>query len=134
VIACSIDPTGVDNAAVFYYRLRASGSDNSTASSYTFQRIFVTGASVSAARTSADKGTFMYIESAANGFQHNIYGPYLAQPTATRTVGVSDVSGAGIYEYASTHNQSTSYDGITYLTDAAGNASTGKLAVYGIRS
>ena len=134
LIVMTMDPVGADNAAVIYHRMRAAGSDNSTGSSYTWQRIYVTGTSVSGARTTGDIHQTFYIEGAANGMQHHVYGPALAQPTAFRTVVVSDVSSAAMYEHAGTHNQSTAYDGLTYFMNnpgTDGGRASGTVHVFG---
>jgi len=87
------------------FRLRASGSDNSTANSYTRQVIYADGTSVFSGRSSANIG---YTSPAYGvqraGFSWHVYGPYLAQPTAMRSVSVSDASSAYLEDYAVTHN------------------------------
>ena len=114
------------------YRLRASGTDNSTASSYTAQYLYADATTVLGNRFS---NNFAQIIGAYDGnevgFVCHFYGPYLTQPTAVRPVGVNSKSGAGIYEFPSTHNQSTSYDGLTFTTDAT--SLSGRVAVYGMR-
>lgn len=118
---------------VVEFRLRASGSDNSTASSYTRQVLQVDNTSVSASRSTGDKGRLNAAYGTQRaGFDWHVYGPYLTQPTATRSITVSDASSAYIEEYACTHNQSTSYDGFTFIP-SSGNI-TGALTVMGVRS
>jgi len=115
------------------FRLRASGSDNSTANSYTRQVIYADGTSVFSGRSSANIG---YTSPAYGvqraGFSWHVYGPYLAQPTAMRSVSVSDASSAYLEDYAVTHNQSTSYDGFTFIPESG--SITGALTVMGVRS
>lgn len=120
------------NAAI-RLRMRASGTDNSTASSYTRQRLRATGTTVDAER---DTGNLCNISNFSStqrdGFYMSLYGPALAQPTTGRTVTVESDSGARIFDHAFTHNQSTAYDGFTLTPDA--NNMTGALQVYGVRS
>lgn len=115
-----------------YMRYRASGTDNSTASSYTFQELISNTNSVSATRESNSFTRIANISSTTyGGHMVSIYGPYLAQPTAHRSVSVRNYLSATLQDWTGTHNQSTSYDGCTiYLTSGT---ITGKLAVYGIR-
>jgi hypothetical protein len=114
------------------YRLRASGADNSTASSYVQQYLYASSTSVLGNRYTDNFSRIMGVYDANQvGFVCNFYGPYLAQPTAARPIAVNSQSGAGMYEFASTHNQSTSYDGLTFFTDAA--SLNGRVAVYGMR-
>lgn len=114
------------------FRLRASGTDNSTANSYTGQFLEADNTAIGASRASASLNTIAYITtSQRSGLLINMYGPYLAQPTAWRTVLAGDASSAYILDYASTHNQSTAYDGFSIYLDS-GNI-TGALQVYGVR-
>jgi hypothetical protein len=113
---------------IMYY-MRASGTD-ATGADYTSQRIFADGSSVSANRTST--GRFGYVSATQrSGDTIYLYGPFLAQPTATRSINVAGRSSAAIADLATTHSLSTSYDGIT-LYPAAGNFS-GALTVMGVR-
>jgi hypothetical protein len=116
-------------------RLRAAGSDNSTANSYVFQQLDANSTTVTGARTTTTRARLVtfYTDVAANGATSYFYGPFLAQPTAYRSVVVSSSGSARIQEYAGTHNQSVSYDGLTIFGDNT-LAFTGKLAVYGVRS
>jgi len=114
------------------YRMRVSGADNSTANSYVTQELVANATTVLGGPYTANVGylTPSYATQRA-GFVWDVYGPFLAQPTATRTVSASDFSSAYILDSASTHNQSTSYDGFT-LNRSAGDVS-GRIAVYGMR-
>ena len=114
-------------------RLRASGTDAS-GSNYTYQRLLASSTTVAAARTSST--SVLRLGESENGNENGhtvfIYGPFLAQPTAARSVTMHAESGARISDYAGTHSLSTSYDGIT-IFPTGGNL-TGKLQVYGVRS
>ena len=116
------------------FRLRASGTDNTTASSYVTQRLDVDNTSVGGARTTSDKGYIGYIRGTAGGLiggeVAEIYGPFLAQPTAWRNNDVSPLNNAFIRDCSGTHNQSASYDGATFSV-LSGNI-TGLISIYGL--
>lgn len=117
----------------FNIRLRVSGSDASGAN-YTAQRILASGSTVQGVRfTSATSAALGYTSADyGSGDVCYIYGPYLAQPTTFRNVNAGDIGGATIYEYASTHSLSTSYDSMTVFPVTS--SITGALQVYGVRS
>lgn len=114
-------------------RLRASGT-NATGSNYTFQYLYADSTSVVGGRSSSTSywyGGNPASAIAQNGRMINFYGPYLAQPTAMRTVEVNAFGSAMLYDVAGTHSLSSSYDGFTLDW---GVNTTGTLQVYGIRS
>ncbi len=115
----------------YQVRLRVGGTDNSTASSYTYQYIQASSTTVVAGRTTTNFG---YINAGANtrrdGTTVYFYGPNLAQPTAFRSVTMYDANSAVIFDMANTHNQSTAYDGFTLFTDIG--TATGLVTVYGL--
>jgi hypothetical protein len=114
----------------FFVRYRASGADNSTASSYVYQRLSASGTSVTGQRTTSDKARIGEIYAVRTwGLSAYFFGPYLTQPTAHRSVNALDGGAAVVNDSASTHNQSTAYDGIT-LYPSSGNM-TGLLTVFG---
>jgi hypothetical protein len=122
----------IASADNIYLRYRVAGSDNSTANSYVMQRLYAESTTITAARQTT---TFIRLETrytdvAQNGSVVNIYGPFLAQPTALRAVNAAAGSGATIYDVAATHDQSTSYDGFTLYADVTFG---GVLQVYGVR-
>ena len=118
--------------ANFRIRLRASGVDNSTAGSYTFQELAVSGTTFSGARNSGDAPrSGMIASTQRNGQIMCFYGPYLAQPTAYRGINVSGTLNARIDDFSWTHNQSVSYDGLTIYPESS--SFTGLVAVYGMR-
>ena len=112
------------------FRLRASGTDNSTASSYVFQYISAASTSVTGAR---ETNNYAQISVRGNtqraGFTAYFFGPNLSQPTAYRSVVVDDLSSAAISDFAGTHNQSSSYDGLTIYGSVY--AFSGAITVYG---
>lgn len=122
---------GVSSSYVVYYRLRASSSD-ATGNNYTYQTLTANGTTVSGARTSStDYGYFTIIGyDARSGATLNVFGPNLAQPTATRSVGIGSASGGAVaWDVATTHSLSTSYDGMTLIADGA--HMSGLLTVFG---
>lgn len=124
--------SATSSAANFNIRLRASGADNSTASSYVLQYIDATSTTVGASRTTSNLASFGGAYSAQrSGTVTTFFGPHLAQPTAFRTVSAYGYLDAYIYDTAITHNQSVSYDGFT-VYPATGSVS-GLVAVYGMR-
>jgi len=122
---------GSVNGEPFAYRLRASGTDNSTANSYVTQLIDANGTSATGIRYTLDFGYFgLADDSQRGGIVAFFYGPYLTQPTALRSCGVDGFNNAVLRDHASTHNQSTAYDGITIFPGTISTA-TGLVCVYG---
>ena len=114
------------------YRLRSAGSDTST-TTYTTQEIYADNTSVSGYRgTSLTTLLALVSYTTEGGFILNAYGPYLAQPTAFRSIGCDSRSGALLNDNAGTQSGSTSFDGITFLVGA--NSISGLVAVYGLRN
>jgi hypothetical protein len=118
---------------IFTYHLRSSGTDASTAN-YTYQRLDANGTTVSGARSASQ--TYGWYGAAGYGAYlgniFHLYGPHLAQPTASRNISTAMSSlGVLIVDVATTHSLSTSYDGITFSI-VSGNV-TGRVAVYGMR-
>ena len=117
--------------ATIAFLLSANGTPNETANSYVCQRITASSTTVSAQRDTIPYGWAFGVSSAQrSGATGYIYGPYLTQPTALRFVDVSGQSDATIVEYASTHNQSTAYDGIMFSRTSF--SYTGLVSVYGL--
>lgn len=116
-----------------HFRLRSAGVDNVTASSYVTQYIRSLSSTVSGARTTSDKTSHAGIAQSTSGFALSIFAPALAQPTVFRdVVGVSYNTSTvpDLYDAASSHNQSTAYDGITFFPD--GGTISGVMTVYGL--
>jgi hypothetical protein len=114
-------------------RLRLSGTDAS-GSNYAWQRLTAENTTVAGARsTSQTQVKVGYSSSTARSGDHiYVYGPALAQPTATRNVNVRGLNSASIADIAGTHSLSTAYDGFTLLGDAGTVDITGALTVYGL--
>lgn len=116
----------------FGARLRVAGVDASGASDYARQRFYVGGADFTLAteRTTDSSFEFCIIDNQGMSGAHvHLYGPYLAQETAMRSIGVNGEAGGYITDYAGVHSLTTSYDGLT-LTPT-GNNFTGNLHVFG---
>jgi hypothetical protein len=112
-----------------YMRLRALGTDAS-GSNYTRQYLTSSGTTTDANRlTSLTEATVGFTTAVEGGTNFYVFGPYLAQPTATRSVGVAGYAGAYLQDDACTHSLSTSYDGLT-LFPSTSNC-TGLLTVFG---
>jgi hypothetical protein len=122
--------SGSDRTA--YFRMRAAGSDESSASNYyTWQRLIVDSTTVSGTRSADNKGNITQtFTGARNGLAGYFFGPQLAQPTAFRSTTVFNQSGAGIQDTVFTHSLSTSYDGFTLLLSAA-ESQSGLVTVFG---
>jgi len=130
VIRLTVASASGDNIS---FRLRASGTDNSTASSYVSQYLYAGSTTVIGARQTLSYGQLTYAYAGTEmGFSTNLYGPYLTQPTAFRTVAVSNDASALVYDYAGTHNQSTAYDGITIGNIGGSRTISGLVSVYGL--
>lgn len=112
-------------------RFRASGTDNSTASSYVSQSLDVDGTGVVGGRFTNNRTSDITASSTTqrDGTHFYFYGPYLSQPTAFRTVTALGKSGGYMSDSAGTHNQSVAYDGFTLIIDTA---ITGALTIYGL--
>lgn len=115
------------------FRMRVGGVDESSASNYyTYQYLQASSTTISASRTT----TTFAVVNAGTGTQRDgttiyIYGPFLAQPTAGRSITEYDASSASIFDNAFTHSLSTSYDGFS-LYPSTGSF-TGLVSVYGLK-
>lgn len=110
-------------------RLRASGTDAS-GSNYNIQRLYVQGTVLTGERSTAQTALSIgWLNSTRqSGFVVHVYGPYLAQSTAMRNVGVDAYNWGEMIDQASTHSLSTSYDGITI---GISSTVTGSIVVMG---
>jgi hypothetical protein len=114
------------------YRLRSGGVDNSTVSSYVYQYVDAYGTSIAAARLTSNQGELGVMNATQRcGFTSYFFGPFLAQPTASRMVNVRDYLSADLIDYANTHNQSISYDGISIISTISGVSFSGLVTVFG---
>jgi len=115
-------------------RLRASGTDNSGATSYVDQYLYAAGATTGAARTTTS--SWIDFTSANTGSRNNcvsyLFGPALARITSFQSLNQYATSGASLQWIGGTHDQAVSYDGITFIP-SSGNM-TGTLRVYGMKN
>lgn len=135
MIVCRVSHNTTTANYVINSRLRTSGTDATSTSDYNTQTLIASSTSITAARTTADGfwKTSRVIDSPNwGGFIVNLYGPFLSQPTAFRTISADTSSDASIYDAAGTHELSTSYDGITIYP--TGVSLSGLVCVYGLRN
>ena len=114
-------------------RLRAAGSDATATTDYNDQELAASGATVGGSRDTSN-GFWVPCPSTTtwrNGFTDYLYGPYLSQPTAHRSVTIDSYLGGYIQDHAGTHELSTSYDGMTWYPNASATM-TGLISVYGL--
>jgi hypothetical protein len=114
-----------------FARYRASGV-NADAANYTDQAIDANGASINGFRSTSQTGARYGVMSSSQrgGDTIYVYGPALAQPTASRNVDAGAQSNAYIGDRAATHSLSTAYDGLTLYTGSG--TFTGLVSVYGL--
>ncbi len=113
-------------------RMRASGTDNSTASSYIIQRILGTNTTLSGTRQTQSWFDTLTLNSDDNNFLDlTFFRPFLAKTTGlqanyfwTDSTGIYAVSGGY-------HTQATSYDGCTLF---GSSTFTGTIRVYGYKN
>ena len=113
-----------------YFRLRDAGVNDSTANSYVRQYLQATGTSIVGGRITSDSGAFSPSSNTPPyGYTVYIFGPYLAQPTGTRSTTVSR-SSVIITDWACVHSVSDSFDGVTIYPGSPATMS-GLLTVFG---
>jgi hypothetical protein len=120
----------VDNAANF--RLRAAGSDNSTASSYQNEFIFADGNNISGAFSALTSGE---IGSSRSGeklsFEMFIYDVNLAAKTYISNKSIRPPTNMQINDSGVIHTQTVAYDSMTFISSSGNFASGSKVSVYG---
>jgi hypothetical protein len=116
-------------AAAVTGRLRVSGSDNSTASSYVSQRITANGTDLGTTRITDSSFDLGALDTTlVNVIEMDLINPFAATPTGIIYRTVRSTSGGIFYTTGGTHNQSVSYDSFTFLCS---NNMTGTVRVYG---
>jgi hypothetical protein len=116
-------------AAVVTGRLRVSGSDNSTASSYVIQELVSEGTSVSTSRITSTSFALGALDTTlVNAVEIDLINPFAATPTGIFYRTLRSTLGGFFYTASGTHNQSVSYDSFTFLCS---NNMTGNVRVYG---
>jgi hypothetical protein len=115
-----------------YMRLRVSGADNTTASSYVSQTLQAQATTVSTARSTQSywNEPFFSNSNATNAVELNFYRPFLADTTAYTSLAISSASGAHLFVACGTQNQNTSFDGFSIIPGST-NTLSGGLTIYG---
>jgi hypothetical protein len=128
-VVMDFDDTGANGTNM---RLRAGGTDNTTASSYVSQSLQAQNSTVSTTRVTLNywSDPFFGSATATNAVEINFYRPFDADTTAFTTLAVCAAGGGILFTAAGTHNQNTSYDGFT-VTIGSTDTLTGALRVYG---
>ena len=122
----------ISAGAAIYLRYRISGTDNSTASSYISQALYVDGTSPSGARVTSDKATIGdFATTFKNTIACEIFDPFLAVPTRLQSYNNWSYNNSTWQSYFGFHNQSTSYTGLTIYTSTG--TFTGTVSVYGYK-
>lgn len=120
--------TGSGDASI-YTQLSASGTP--ATSGYVEQFLLANATTISGRRDNpGDMEIGVVAGTGVSGSHAYFYGPYLAQPTAARTVIVLSRDGGRILDKAMTHSTSSSYDGMR-LT-ASVNTASGAFTIYGL--
>jgi hypothetical protein len=121
---------GIVSAGTLFMRLRASGTDNTTASSYVFQRLIANNTTISGERGTDNFWNFCtFGTSTKNGASVNLYDPFLAQATAFDNTHSGSTNTAQAHLHTGNHNQTVSYDGFTVFPNT-GNM-TVRFSIYG---
>ena len=112
-------------------RLRAAGTDNTTASSYLNQQMYITSASVGA--SDLQQNLVQYLPNIQttliNTFSAEFFNPQIAAATGITTSAISAQNDGYWIQCGVIHNQAVSYDGFT-IFNISGNI-TGTVSVYG---
>jgi hypothetical protein len=121
----------VSTTADINVRLRAAGTDNTTANSYITQSLVSSGITVSAGRTTSNLWQYVatFDTTLVNALVMDLFDPFLATPTGFSVNGVRSSSGGWTNTVVGTHNQTVSYDSATFICSAG--TFTGKVSVYG---
>jgi hypothetical protein len=119
------------NDTTLNMRLRAAGTDNSTASSYLMQRINANTTTVGGLQDIANQwqGPLLYT-AGINPASMDVYGPQLASWTTITAHGFYSAGSAQLF--SGRHDQATAYDGFT-IYPAAGTIS-GTVRIYGYQN
>jgi hypothetical protein len=113
-------------------RLRAAGTDNTTASSYIRQRVTGDNTTVATERTTDNKWFWFAVNTVDyNMLSADIFGPFEAQRTGYVATNVSTDNTVYFHYSGGHHTQTVSYDGFS-LVPVSGTI-TGTISVYGYR-
>jgi hypothetical protein len=126
------DLNGDSSGADCIIRMRASGTDNTTATSYKTERFYIYAGTLTSQSTNTTYFNAIAFagSNGGTGFTINFFRPFLAKETLIGNI-VSPVGGFGNYyawSGAGVHTEATSYDGFTILLD---QNTSGNLTVFG---
>tara|TARA_R110000868_G_scaffold372057_1_gene635877 strand:+ start:329 stop:679 length:351 start_codon:yes stop_codon:yes gene_type:complete len=112
-------------------RLRASGTDDSTASSYSNQIVYSSSTTVGGERQTSTAWLVVNatLPTTVNGLNMTLLQPQLAAATGMIALGLSATGSSYGWDTRGTHNQTTAYDGFTLYPNAG--TATGTVSVYG---
>jgi hypothetical protein len=123
--------TGIaSTGAGVHIRLRAAGTDNSTASSYVRQIVDASASSITTSRSTDNKWDTAGITSGlVAGYFYEMIDPFKASATGYILASIRNDGNAFFNPSAGTHNQTVSYDGFSLI--ASTGTFTGSVSVYG---
>jgi hypothetical protein len=120
----------------FDLRLRASGTDNSTASSYVYQTLLPFASTVATQRVTANRfQESLAISADVSAASISFWKPFTTDKTGL-SIGDQQFARDGAFGWTGngSHNQTTSYDGFTMIDSfqsGGGATFTGKVRIYG---
>lgn len=125
------------NSSVDYYALQGryllDGSNSPVLSDYSQEYLYASDTFIIPSR---DTLSYFEMNSLTNtyysGFIMHVYGPYLNQPTAYRTITMYGGTGAAMYDRAGTNALSTAFSGLQMFISSG--TFSGLVAVYGMRN
>jgi hypothetical protein len=123
--------TGLTSSADgIYIRLRASGSDNSTANSYVRQTFNANATTLAGSRLTSNSWELgVWDTTLVNAVVIDLFNPFAASATGFLLDLLRSTSSAYLQVATGTHNQTVSYDGFTFYPGAG--TITGSVSVYG---
>ena len=124
---------GSTTAANLQFRMRVSGTDNSTSNSYISQSVQGNSTTVAGVRETTNYGVLGQVGSGnPNALEMKLFRPFLTEKTAilAQLQQAEDVS--RVRNMSGVHTQATSYDGITLFPGTG--TFTGTIRVYGYRN
>ena len=128
LLVCDFDTSGA--SANINARFRVGGVDNSTANAYNAQIFNANSTTIAGLReTSTSFRIAGGANVATNGFIATIFRPFLVDTTAASSHHANSFANAFLTLVSATHNQNTSYDGLTLIPSSG--SITGAITVYG---
>ncbi len=124
--------TGVSSVtSTIQARLRAAGTDNTTANSYVSQSLVSSSTTVSAGRATSNLWQYIadFDTTLVSGLVLDLFDPFAATPTGYTCTSLRSSSGGWTQHTVGTHNQTVSYDSLTFIASAG--TFSGKISIYG---